>query len=915
MQKDLISKHLGKLATFSHRHYVSVLLVALLLTGLSVAAVTQLKIKTGIGDLLPEHTHSRAVLNSVMERVGATGYLIAFVEGNDPEEMKRWARAMSDELYADKEQRIQQGQEEFVLAVDYRNEIDYFSDHALYFISPEDLQEAHDRIKDTIRREKLKANPFFVSLDDEEEEEKDNSDGEDPKESFEFKSLHEKYRTGDFKEYFIADDKSVLAILVKATTPSSNIGFARRINAYIRGVSAKVMKAENIKGLHFDIGGGYRNKIAEQESIYSDLTTTALVTLLALILLLVVYFRRLRAILFVMTPLTMGVLWALAAAWLKYGYLNLITAFITAILLGLGIDFGIHYLSRYLEERRIRNNGILDSLVITQQRTGRAVFTGGITTAAAFAVLMVADFRGFSQFGFIAAIGVVSTLLASFTVLPALITLTETLSPMKPRRIDKASLVAPMKQLRHPGTIVIVSGLAVLYCLYVVGQSAASTVPDNAWHSDEQRCDPADLSCEDPLLSFEYDFRKLRARNEKIYRLSKKYGKAMPLTLQPVLLLADNMDEAKQAQQKLTTLMDEKGNAATIKAVRSIYTFLPDDMEAKKQQIRDIGGLLLDKDIDVLKGEAKEKALELRDRAKADPVRLFALPEKILRMFSVVRPGNEDVLPALKTMLHDEPLTDLGPDFAAAVQKHIGRLSAKTKLHLARAFNGATAMPDAELTQHLTGWARNNFGVQVMIYNNIETWNGIACMRFTDQIDKVVLDNGKTYYPAGEPYIFSDTLRTMEADSNVVVVLALLMVLVLLWIDFRRLRYALLALLPLVVGVLFMVGFMAATGIRFSFFNIIVLPLIIGIGVDSGVHVLRRYLENHNIEEVMNTTGMAVVMAALTTVVGFASLILANHQGLNSIGELAVIGVFACLASATIAFPAVLKLYDRYREK
>jgi uncharacterized protein len=143
-------------------------------------------------------------------------------------------------------------------------------------------------------------------------------------------------------------------------------------------------------------------------------------------------------------------------------------------------------------------------------------------------------------------------------------------------------------------------------------------------------------------------------------------------------------------------------------------------------------------------------------------------------------------------------------------------------------------------------------------------------------------------------------------------VIALLMGLV-----FRSVLWAGLALLPLVVGVLWMLGGMVAAGLLFTFYNLVVLPAVLGIGNDCGVHLIHRYREEGpgSLRHVLRSTGEHVTVGALTTMIGFAGLLLSFHPGLRSIGQLAVLGIGTTLLAALFFLPALLQWREDRQQK
>jgi predicted RND superfamily exporter protein len=132
--------------------------------------------------------------------------------------------------------------------------------------------------------------------------------------------------------------------------------------------------------------------------------------------------------------------------------------------------------------------------------------------------------------------------------------------------------------------------------------------------------------------------------------------------------------------------------------------------------------------------------------------------------------------------------------------------------------------------------------------------------------------------------------------------------LIVLLLDFGKLKHTLVALLPLAMGMGATLGVMALLGAPLNPANMIAFPLILGVGADNGVHVLhdfrsrdrtRRYRLNH-------ATGRGIMVAALTTILGFGTLMLAQHRGMASLGLILTVGVTCCMATALVFLPALL---------
>ncbi|HEY6225862.1 MAG TPA: MMPL family transporter, partial [Verrucomicrobiae bacterium] len=134
---------------------------------------------------------------------------------------------------------------------------------------------------------------------------------------------------------------------------------------------------------------------------------------------------------------------------------------------------------------------------------------------------------------------------------------------------------------------------------------------------------------------------------------------------------------------------------------------------------------------------------------------------------------------------------------------------------------------------------------------------------------------------------------------------------ILVFFHFRNLSSVILALLPVLIGTIWMVGVMGWRDIPFNPANIMTLPLVIGIGVTNGIHILNRFAEEQNPGILAKSTGKAVLVSALTTIAGFGSLIPAKHQGIASLGSVMAVGVATCMIAGLTFLPAILTLLIR----
>jgi hypothetical protein len=209
-----------------------------------------------------------------------------------------------------------------------------------------------------------------------------------------------------------------------------------------------------------------------------------------------------------------------------------------------------------------------------------------------------------------------------------------------------------------------------------------------------------------------------------------------------------------------------------------------------------------------------------------------------------------------------------------------------------------------ELTDRFVG-KNQTYLLKVFAHGNI--WNMEQLEKFVHALEGV--DPRITGHPVQTYY----ASRHMQSSYLWAGLYSLGAVLALLWIDFRSLKHSLLAMVPLAIGFATMCGCLGWLDIPFNPANMIVLPLILGIGVDHGVHLVHLWRQQRGRFVLGDATTVAVLLTASTTTASFGALILARHQGLQSLGQVLTLGVTTCLAASIVFFPALLCWLTRNR--
>ncbi len=202
----------------------------------------------------------------------------------------------------------------------------------------------------------------------------------------------------------------------------------------------------------------------------------------------------------------------------------------------------------------------------------------------------------------------------------------------------------------------------------------------------------------------------------------------------------------------------------------------------------------------------------------------------------------------------------------------------------------------------MTRFVGKNNQQLLRIYPNASIWDMDALEGFVRQVEAV--DPKVT----GQPLQTFYASRQMQHSYIHAGIYSLIAVMIILLIDFRSLSGTLLAIFPMAVGMLMMFGILGLNDIPLNPANMIVLPLILGIGIDDGVHVVHDYRQQKRGFTLGASTTTGVMITTLTTMIGFGALMLADHRGLASLGRVLTIGIGCCLFTSVVMLPCLLTL-------
>ena len=571
--------------------------------------------------------------------------------------------------------------------------------------------------------------------------------------------------------------------------------------------------------------------------------------------------------------LLLGLGCSLGFTTLAIGHLNILTITFAPMLIGLAMDFGIHFISRYEEEMRNRRTET-EAIERATALTGRGIIAGGVTMAVAFLAMALTDFRGIQEMGIISGGGVLLCLIPMMTCLPLLLRrgrqnlLDHQMGPTHQRRLDIEVL-----WLRHP---VLVVGTTLLLC--------------------------AGAAFQFPRVRFDYDLLHLQSQSlpSVVYEKTLIEATGIEATGSSTLhseVVANSAAQAREYEERIKRL-------PVVALVRSAAGYITEDQGRKLELIRSIKGELADirfapmdqspVNLEQLSARLYDfagylglAAFLVRDSNPALTRQLGSLEGAIGELrFAMLR--GQPQIPVQLTLFQQAFFADLHQTLEAIKsQDTTGPLTLRD-------------LPPA-LHDRFIG-VTGKYLLQV--YAKKDLWSHANQREFLQELETVVPPDQVTGRPS-QLYQYSTLLKdSYEKAAGY----ALIAITVAVLLQFRSLVALALALLPVVIGITWLLGFMGLTGISFNPANIMTLPLVVGIGVTNGIQILNRFSEQQEPSILAKSTGKAVLVSGLTAIAGFGSLMLANHQGIKSLGEVMSAGIAACMVAALMVLPALLRL-------
>lgn len=593
------------------------------------------------------------------------------------------------------------------------------------------------------------------------------------------------------------------------------------------------------------VTGGPALRAEELRSVLRGIFVSLALSVVFVSGLLFIAFRSVFLTVLSLTSLAITIIFTTAFAGFAVGELNLLSTAFTVLLVGLGLDFTIHLLL-HVEERRDAGQSTAEAITGAVHEVGPALAIAAPTTALAFFSFLPTNFDGIADLGLIAGVGIIIAFFVSVTFLPAALSAFPKLKSRQSSGYIRFGL-RTIDRIAIPVALLTL-GLVIYAVRYL----------------PEVRLDADPMALRDP-----------GAQSVKGIDLMFESDDAAPYKL---TYLAGSEEETRTIAKKASTL-------DVVDSTQSLIDFIPDQQDEKLELIDFAAGplafALTGAPVTSVNSDPTEQIIAFRNQLR-------------------ISPGNDArrrLADVLSEIIEGKNQSSVA-NFERAIFHYWPQFVMRLQDQLKADYIEFESVPSSLRDQYLS--ATGIWRVDISPSDDLR--DDAALKRFVDNTETII------------PEITGGAVQSLKAGEEVAkamlkaTIAAIVVIVIVLFILIRSLPYVLFIMVPLLFAMILTISTGVYLGIPFNFANVIVLPLLIGIGVDSGIHIVLRQRQVAAGEDLFGTsTPRAVLFSALTTVASFGSLILLSHRGLSSLGAMLTIAVFYTLVCMLIVLPALLR--------
>jgi hopanoid biosynthesis associated RND transporter like protein HpnN len=639
----------------------------------------------------------------------------------------------------------------------------------------------------------------------------------------------------------------------------------------IREVASRLgLTAE--QGVNVRLTGSVVLSDEEFATVADGAVLNGFITLLLVGFVLWLALRKARIIFAVLVNLVFGLLYTAAIGLWMVGALNLISVAFAVLFVGLGVDFGIQFCVRYRSERHASGD-IDQALLATARGMAAPLLLAAASIAAAFYSFLPTAYRGLSELGLIAGVGIIIALATTLTLLPALLTVLKPPPEQKP--IGFAALASLDRFLEKRRN-------------WIVGTTLAATI----------------LGL--PLLAgLRFDFNPLNLRSQDAESV---------VTLLDLMKVPDTspntIDVLKSDVAQASAIAEELRRLPEVGRVLTLQSFVPEDQDAKLALIED-ASFFLQNTLSPAEVEAEPTPAETQAAIGKLVLELSATVQA-RRLASVElndMPRDLDSPAAVQARRLASVLAPLAhaPPAALDEAQHALIAPLRTTLRQARSLLAAERMSIETLPPELKKtWMSTDGRVRVEVVPKGDGNDNAVLGRFVTAVRSVAPE------AAGTPVFMIEAAATVIKAFAQAGLLSVVLITLILFVALRRWVDVALTLVPLLVAIVVTLEICVLVGLRLNFANIIALPLLLGVGVAFKIYYIIAWRSGET-NFLQSSLTRAILFSACTTAIAFGSLCFSHHPGTSSMGKLMALSLLTTLAAAVIFQPALMATQKQKR--
>jgi len=907
-------KILRKLAQLQTNYPWKMLILVIAVTIVCIILASGIQITPKWSDMLPKGDKRTAEFDRILDEFNSASSIVIVVQGEE-EKIKAFADNIAPKLLVPiTNPKNKTEKKVYVRRVDYKQDVDFIRNHGFALIKESDLKNMRDIFQDP------NLVPLLTNINNSFEKEyieTDKSLSSREKEDGAYRFLNgienwlvvmENYLSGEElpqrevysavdkllvgEPYFISYDRKALILNVIPNFSMMEAFLMVEGTDAVQSVVTETLK--DFPGVQAGLTGTI--PMGRDEMVYGTqgVEYTSIISMIAIGVLLILSFRMWVAPVLALLNLLIGLIWAAGLSAILVPVLNIMTLMFFVVLIGLGIDFSIHIIAGFTEMRAL-GYSIAKATEECLLKSGKGIMTGALTTACAFFALMIGESRVMSEMGLITGIGLLAVVAVTFILLPTLLVLRE-------RRREKQTAKKGIVRQTIPSDISFVFlGKAALflkerYMFTLLGAIMLTGL----------------LTWSAINITFNYNYMDVEPEGIPSIALQDTVLDKFDLSMDFAYLVAESVEESR----RLTDVVRDYSSVAVVEGI-SLYLPSPEEQAKRRPHIEEIRRLISVVDCQPLLSENMFDALKQElNRLKMNIIELQDLAftggqdkidKKCGEIVGYAESENNTVFSRLESILNRRDKNILLR--ADSFQKDYFHYFKDNVLQMANTDPIFLENLPVSIVDRYANKDRNLFLITVLPADNI--WqDALFLYRFTDDLAEI------SERATGFPPVFRALIDVIGRDGRNAAILTIFVVFVLLLIDFRNVRHALIAMIPLMAGMVWMVGILHLIGRQLDVVNVMAIPLIIGIGIDDGVHIIHRWRREGrgSVKTVFASTGKAILLTSLTTMLAFGSLMFSLWRGYGSLGTALLIGVGACFITTVFILPGIIGWIERKRK-